>query len=167
MKVIRTSVFETNSSSSHSISINLENNLIGGTNLYINPKDNKVHVEFGEFGWNGPILETPLDKLSYLCTMLIQLEGPGIINPNAFLQTEGFKFINDFIADYCDCGGITIDSSIWYDKEYKILEHDGYIDHQSCDFYSNIKEFLFENGLQIADFIFNPGVTVIIDNDNH
>ena len=51
---IRRGVFETNSSSTHSVSISHKNSSYydpSSLNVFIDEYDNKVHVKFGEFGW--------------------------------------------------------------------------------------------------------------------
>ena len=49
-QTIRHNIFETNSSSSHSLCIGVSNEL-SPSYLTIDYVDNCVHVEFGEFGW--------------------------------------------------------------------------------------------------------------------
>lgn len=61
-KQIRQGVFETNSSSTHSICIAKDTELII-------PKE--LHLEFGEFGWECNTLNSLQEKASYLYTGLI------------------------------------------------------------------------------------------------
>ena len=56
MKIIRKNVFETNSSSTHSISISKLND-------YILPKE--INFTFGEFGWEFSKYTSSFDKASY------------------------------------------------------------------------------------------------------
>lgn len=62
MKKVRKNVFETNSSSTHSICIakNVD---------YDIPKE--LHFEFGEFGWEHDTLNTTSEKASYLYTGVV------------------------------------------------------------------------------------------------
>lgn len=175
MKQIRNNVFETNSSSTHSIAISHKNSYYYGENClerYLD-YDNKIHVEFGEFGWEVEHYSLPYEKLQYIVTMLAETEGSNISNINELFDTDGFKLINDAVAEYCRCDGIWIDSNmkidcyVWDGKTHTYLDHDGYIDHQSCEGYSSVRDFLDDYGLDITKFIFDDGVCVITDNDNH
>lgn len=176
MKTIRSNVFETNSSSTHSVSISHNVASLYGSDClsnYIEFYDNKVHVRFGEFGWEIESYVLPYDKLQYIVTMLVETEGNNITKVDDLWETEGFKLINDAVADYCNCDGIWIDenmkldSYIWDGKEHYYISHEGYIDHQSYEDYKSVQDFLDDYGVNITDFIFNTGVVVHTDNDNH
>ena len=168
---VRRNVFETNSSSMHSLSIT--NGTLQESYLYVDEHDNKVHTEFGEYDWEIEQYSTQSEKLSYLVTMLISTEGRGLQTVEEFFETEGFKKINNVIREYCNCDGIVIDSKLEPDswtyngKTEYYLSHDGYIDHQSCEDYENIDKFLEYYNTDIINFIFNDGVIVCTDNDNH
>ena len=172
MKTIRINNFETNSSSSHSISIT-KYELIPSY-LSINEEDNKVHIYPGGFGWEIKTYSDQTDKLKYLITMLLETEGDECKSLSELWKTEGYQLINDAIKEYCSCDGIFIEGEFGIQsyehngKEYFYLKHDGYIDHQSCEDYSSIKDFLNSNGINsVIEFIFNPAVLVHTDNDNH
>ena len=112
---IRRGVFETNSSSTHSVSVAHTNAQYYDSNIlnaFIDEYDNKVHVRFGEFGWEIENYSFPYDKLQYIVTMLVETEGNNISDIDGLFETDGFKFINDAIADYCHCDGIWIDEDI-------------------------------------------------------
>lgn len=168
---VRRSVFETNSSSTHSLSIT--NGNLHESNLYVDDFDNKVHVEFGEFGWEVKSYTDQYTKLQYLVTMLATTEGGGLTDIEDFFETNGFKKINELIKSYCNCDGIVIDSEIkidsyeWNGNVEYYLDFDGYIDHQSCECYHNIDEFLDYYNTDIINFIFNNGVVLHTDNDNY
>jgi len=159
---IRNNVFETNSSSMHSVSIN-ENNNIFDTNLEI--EDNKVVGHFDEFGWGYDCYNDTQTKLSYLLTMIA-----GVVNSiDDLYSSDDFIKIEECIKHYINCDGISI-----AEDEYRIkqdrdgetyLDFDGYIDHQSQ--YFTIRDFLYENGVELEEFLFNSKVELIIDNDNH
>ena len=166
MKTIRLNCFETNSSSSHSLCIKARNEL-RDSYLTVDDIDNHVHVEFGEFGWGYYKTSDQYDKLSYLITMVVETESNDCKSIQDFYKTEGFNSINEIIKEYCKCDGIIIDSifvpASWNEN---YLDHDGYIDHQSCC-YNNLQEFLDDWGVTIQQFIFNSDIILIIDNDNH
>ena len=48
-------------------------------------------------------------------------------------------------------------------------DEDGYVDHQSLDYYvSDGMYYIFaRDGITLEDYIFNKGYGLIIDNDNH
>lgn len=160
MKQIRCGVFETNSSSTHSVSIKHDHSLPVS-------EDGYVHVSMGRFGWEIKTYKDPIDKLSYLLTMLymkhddIRLVG---WEENAekmreivkkLSDTEDFKQISDVVASHANCKGIILDPV------------NGYIDHQSHERYRSVQDFLDSYGLGIKQFVFDSGVAVHTDNDNH
>lgn len=172
-RTVRYGVFETNSSSMHSLTVG-DGYIFPASSLKIETIDNRVCVEFGEFGWEIKDYYDPINKLSYLLTMVAETECHGLPNKEEFYETEGFKLIDEAIADYCNCDGICIDENDisikeWnYDGEtHKYFDHEGYIDHQSCEDYKNLKDFLDYNGCDAIGFIFNEGVVLHTDNDNH
>ena len=168
----RISVFETNSSSTHSLTI--RNGTLNNSNLYID-YDNMVEVDFGEFGWEVSDYSDQYTKLQYILTMCACTEGRKCITPEEFYETEGFKSISNAIANYCNCDGIRVkDDCIrtehynYDDEDEYYLSIDGYIDHQSVEDYSSVKDYLEKNNISsIEEFIFNDGIIVHTDNDNH
>lgn len=137
MKNIRRSVFETNSSSMHSLSI------IGSSRLTPKNFPSIVNVEYGEFGWGYDRLSTPVEKLSYLITEYSK-DKPMI------------KKIVKVFEDYTGSKVIVEDNGEGYYSK-------GYIDHQSSGMISE----LIENGLSICDLLFDEKYAIIIDNDSH
>lgn len=185
MKQIRKNIFETNSSSTHSVAIYGQSNppmyeyTLGA---YIDPADHYLHMKFGEFGWGYDEYEDDYTKLQYLLTMIAETASNDRFNPK-FTNLEEFYALDDFIlleSIVCEhiegCKGINIISEITdktyddiLDKDgnmYHSLEFDGYIDHQSCEDYNCLADFLEAWDLSIEEFLFNPHVQLIIDNDN-
>ena len=162
MKQIRNSVFETNSSSTHSVSIR---HMESGIGIIDVESDNKVHITFGEFGWEVDSYNDARTKLSYLVTMVAEFEHLDIwcsspwdedtLN-DVLMDSEDFRTLNAIVAERCDCDGIWVDSS------------EGYIDHQSCEDYNCIQDFIDDWGIDsVEDFIFCTNITLHTDNDNH
>lgn len=165
MKQIRQQVFETNSSSTHSITIagNLQ------PSIFIPICWNKIETEFGKYGWGPETLISQHDRLSYLVTMWWELEGKNEQIESIF-KTPGWKLINDSIAKYCNCNGI-------YLKSGNLLVEDidgevdfrgiGYVNHQnSIDDYKDIQDFLKSNQCTVEEFVFKSGNEIKIENDN-
>ena len=125
MKVIeRIGVFETNSSSCHSLSLER-----GGTlNQTMYPDDDGViRVTGGEFGWEYDTYSSPYDKANYLAVAWDD-------------QPEKLKLLEQAIIEHT--GAKTVDLS----------NIQGYIDHQSYGItdeiqtLDDVKSFLFNSG---------------------
>lgn len=151
---VRKNIFETNSSSMHSVSV--INTDLAESELRIN-EDGNIHVELGTFGWGYDEYFDQYTKLSYLATMCFGNVYTGI-SENEFekrmtdlKENPDWKNIVTSVCMHTGCKDVVIDYS------------DGYVDHQSL---LDIKTFLNENNLNsIEEFIFGD-TTLIIDNDN-
>ena len=167
MRQIRSGVFETNSSSTHSLTFIGRNNPLEKSYLRVRD-DGYVHVDFGEFGWGYDRLRSQGEKLSYLCTLAACADSKMSSNED-FYQNPGFQAINDVIKEKCECKGLIIDTTITRyvteDKATSWPEFEGYIDHQSI--YASLQGFLDDYGVTIEQVIFSGGVEIIIDKDNH
>lgn len=148
-KQIRYRVFETNSSSCHSICIRKNENAV-------------LHITFGEFGWGYEEYNDKTTKLQYILTMAAEVNDWE--TPEDFFNTDDFIEINELIKTKTHFyNGIEfVEDS--FDSHNNI---NGYIDHQSREGYHSIHDFLDWYGVSLEDFIFNPDVVLIIDNDNH
>lgn len=178
MKHIRTGVFETNSSSSHSISISNEKTELDLTSIELDYEKYAI-VEFDEFGWGYTVYTDAYMKFKYLCTMWFQLECSGITDLKQLYKTSGFKILNKAVKKIIpECNGLIINSKskIHVNKDYDsslCLEIDGYIDHQSVPWSRNedikldLEYYLKSKNVSAEDFIFSNNVKLIIDNDNH
>lgn len=122
MKKIRNNVFETNSSSTHSICIATDAELIIPQSL---------HFSFGEFGWGYDTLNSVEEKASYLYTGLMANNKDEEVDK--IVQTLKDKGVN-----------VTIEEFNGY--------NDGYIDHSYdlneflndvCNNKENLLQFLF------------------------
>lgn len=161
MRQIRRNVFETNSSSSHSVTIKHAEGL--APNHMPIHEDGYIHVSLGQFGWGIDHFNDQSTLLSYLVTMAMCKSD---INEWAYdsaeklaadvMKTKEFERISDAVAAYACCNGVIIDGDI-----------EGYIDHQShCD-YSSVQDFLNDYDTDIIEFIYGNGTILHIDNDNH
>lgn len=162
MRKIRRDVFETNSSSTHSITFSSRKSEAEPNHLPIDP-DGYIHMSLGEFGWEIASYSDQYNKLAYLLTMCAELNGIDFwcINDadfenslEEFYDCDEFQLISSVIGEYAKCEGIKLDKS------------EGYIDHQSYEDYSSIPDFLTQNDTDIIDFVYG-NVIVNTDNDNH
>lgn len=167
---VRKGLFETNSSSTHSISIRGKKKL-DKSNLPICSKNNKVEGKFGEFGWEIESYTSQETKLSYLLTLIAEINNRKD-NFCSFYELKDFKDVENVIKKYCKCDGIDIGEEPkirkykYCNREYLSYDIDGYIDHQSCE-YESLQDFLDYWGVTIEEFIFSPNVWLNTDNDNH
>ena len=144
MKQIRRGVFETNSSSVHSLQISKDG--LEPSNLKIN-KDGYIEVEFGEFGKDYKIYNTQYEKLQYLLSFIAYSRGlyesPSDLED--LYETYDFNDVCDTICEYTGAKGIVI-----------IGDTDAYIDHQSMD--DCVIDYWYTD--QVLNFIFNKYVSL-------
>ena len=178
----RIGVFETNSSSSHSISLDTRdiNNLKCSLPVDNIDGEKVVTMECGEFGWGPEQFNDAYTKLSYLLTYIftfdeyIDLDEKKLsrqiknMDPTKYLdffvkkqyinykKYEYFKLLEEIIFDICNAKLIV--------KISRGFNHFGYIDHQSTHI---AQKFLKRSKNEIMNFIFNPRSVLIIDHDNH
>lgn len=174
---IRSGVFETNSSSSHSLVFSKKDRktkypleLDANHECYDDVETGLLCVRFGEFGWGPALLVDPRDKLNYLMTQVANevipsdedlswkeiqqklLASKKVQNILAIVQkhvpgVKGFKFLRS---------GESPDE----EEENTLPSYSypvGYIDHQSWGVAHEVDP---------EELIFNDKILVIIDNDN-
>lgn len=162
MLKIRNNVFETNSSSTHSIAISKKSR---GYSYDLPVEDGCLKLRCGEFGWGPCLLRTPYDKLTYILTYLIcdLLDNEGMDSYIKFGSDDYYKAL-DLIAEDDDINSLleSIKEECSDIEEFEFGFDDGYyafgyIDHQSFDMIKD-EDFI--------DVIFNNNIMIIIDNDN-
>ena len=163
-RVIRSNIWETNSSSSHSVAVHGERSL---TDYYDKKGPEVLEVHLGEYGWSGDTCDTFLSKLEYALSMVLHTEYPDfshyddfIVDQKVLEDLDGYRMIMDAIRKHFNCESILICRNNGY---YPY----GYIDHQSYEDYSSLQDFLDDWNVDIERFLFDNGVYVLIDNDNH
>lgn len=161
MRQIRNCVFETNSSSTHSVTIKHKG--LSKNCIHIS-KDGYIHTHFDEYGWEIRDYADQEDRLSYLVTMLAEKNDSRIWcfsekeireTIKNLMKTYDFNRLSDEIGEYAGCRGVIIDPS------------EGYIDHQSHEGYRTFQDFLDDYDTDIVEFVFGRGNIVHTDNDNH
>lgn len=134
---IRNNVFETNSSSVHSITISKEGR---EPSKLEKDKDGYIKIDFGTFDKDYHIYDTQYDKLSYLITCFYYLSGYDICN---IYDNYEYKELEKIICNYADAKGIRI-----------INKEEPYIDHQSQPY--NYMDFInIYDEDEVIDFVFN------------
>lgn len=162
----RKNVFETNSSSVHTITLDGCNN----NDLEVS-KDGFVHLSLGYYGKNKRRYQNSYSKLSYLLLVTCYTHGIYLCYDSwddDEQDTDEFTYWRDALSDLMDT------------EEYKLIEHcvidefhnqgidckgikihasDCGIDHQSTYNLENLEQFLQNNDVQdIHEFIFGKAV---------
>lgn len=147
---IRKNVFETNSSSVHSLAISRDG--LEPSKLIKN-KDNKIVTDFGEFGKDLCYYKSQEEKLSYLITCLAYMS-------NNFGNVEGvynnylFDILDAAICEYTGASGIEI-----------LGYADPDIDHQSVPYDSSDVVINLWDKDEIVNFVFNKYISLKTDCD--
>jgi hypothetical protein len=138
-KNIRTSVFETNSSSSHSISLNEDNILIDIT--LIPDEEGIIRLIGGEFGWEWERYNDAITKANY-----------------ASIETSGAnrEFLINAIKEQTGAKEVILLASLDYDAT-----NYSYIDHESTGLLNQIDTIE-----KMKNWLFNPNTWLITGNDN-
>lgn len=152
MKQIRKGVFETNSSSTHSICIAKD------AELTI-PKS--LHFDFGEFGWECDTLQSLDKKARYLYTGLVvnnrERDAEKIFD---LLRSKGIKVTAEEpifeTKSYINSENILI--------KYTSFDNTGYIDHP--DELENFLNTICEDENKLMNYLFSDLSFIITGNDN-
>lgn len=163
---VRNGVFETNSSSSHTLVYNkTESENIFDFNFEKVDENGFIHIETQYFHDDYSYVETPADKLSYLITQIalrcVIFDEFEYLMPQQVMLHKQFIELSNYIKDKTQYAGIIIDS--------KITEDNCHIDHESCE--SDYKEILnhvenMETGeydsVSLYDFLFNKNYHIVL-----
>lgn len=148
IKLVRRSVFETNSSSCHSISLSS-----GDVYDSISPNEyGVIVVGSGEFGWQEETYSDPEARLNYAYIYAMDWSGE---KKEDFLST-----LKEVVKEHTGATDVVhhkTNSKWGYDY--------GYIDHQSVE--SQDLHYLFEDLALLKNFIFGSDSYIETDNDNH
>lgn len=147
---VRTGVFETNSSSSHSLCFGKTTNI----NFY--PPE-VVNVEPGEFGWGYETLTTLPQKLSYIITSIANYDD-NVRDFDDLLESKYFIWLKEMLFEF---------SFVVVNLQKNDFVNIGYVDHQSTDilndFWSEEESEFKENMKKI---LFDDNCYIEISNDN-
>lgn len=154
MKVVRQGVFETNSSSTHSISIATQTQGALMDTLPLD-KERVLILEGGEFGWEEASYKDALTKANYMAIYALQ-----------WGKEESGKFIKifeDVVKE--QTGARKIEYAFTTSWQAGPDEVFAYIDHQSVE--NKNYHYVFQDREKLRQFIFNPLSVLKTDNDNH
>ena len=165
-KVIRYSIWESNSSSMHTLSVRGKRNV--DSSYY--PSNVNIEIRLDEYGWDGDPCDDFRSKLAYAMSMVLNTEYPEfhyyheddfVVDQDTLESLDGYKLLLDAINKHVKCERVIIKRK---DNEYFPY---GYIDHQSYEDYGCLQDFLDDWNVDAERFLFDDGVVVHIDNDNH
>ena len=148
----RQAVFETNSSSTHSLSISSGSTDILDT-LPLN-EQGEVVLNGGEFGWDVEDYTCADIKASYAAIYVSEWSGEK--------SADHKKVLDTVIKQQTGCSNVVYD--FYTDWSYDAQEP-SYIDHQSVE--GGQLDYLFEDPEVLRQFIFNPRSVLHTDNDNY
>lgn len=137
---VRQGVFETNSSSTHSISIPRQ------TSLTI---PESIHFEIGQFGFENSILSSIVAKASYLYT--------------GFAANDRMKDAYDMIFHLLSEGIAVTTEDVVYD-EYRTMLNDGYMDH--ANELNGFLDAIVANKDMMMRYLFSPYSFILTGSDN-
>jgi hypothetical protein len=181
---IRHGVFETNSSSSHSLSLSEKfdknDTTLIDLDFDIDPTDTYIQVKYGEFGWGVDEFNDSKTKLSYIVTFIsnvVKINGTtkeAYVDRDVVGDVNFYKKSNPFLEKYLNLSIYPklremLDEVVFEYTGYKIQTIDsknscfkhGYIDHQSMSLL--VLEDIFESKEKLANFIFNQKSILRID----
>lgn len=174
MKVTRHGVFETNSSSTHSITID-RGEWSRNHRTHVLPKsdDGICRVFPGEFGCEVREYNDTATKASYVLTYIFEQRGVDALAKKGNDKYDHATDISKKISEHLEMLRVVIAERVGRRVEFVSLgkreygdgdEEDwGYIDHQSV----HVCVEAFESHDALRDFIFNSKSILRTDNDNH
>lgn len=163
MQLVRNNVFETNSSSAHSLAFGTSKIIRGAGwgipedetdfsnplyHLYEIPscyQGYELYEWLGEYGWGYDVLSTPQEKFSYLITDIYQRNNGGLSNSLFYIEIKHWL---------SELGIQVIESS---------ADEEGYIDHESIHL---VNPSLFKTKEDLITYLFNDNIVIYIENDN-
>ena len=160
-QVVRKNLPETNSSSSHSVVINVDDNLSMNSSILPMDENGVIHIPCREsFGWEYEKHNDPMTKIQYVCGILWQKKS----------NRKMVKKLKDIIINYTGATDVLFE---WEEKKIgtdTLLENEfdywesgaPEIDHNSFDIFPEI----IESTKSIKNFIFNPKSWLYLGNDN-
>ncbi len=149
---IRQAVFETNSSSTHSLSISSGDSTDLLSTLPLDEEGNVVLIG-GQFGWGIEDYTDADIKANYAAIYVESWAGE---------KSEEYReVLNSVIKQQTGCFSVVYDLNTSWEEG----KDPSYIDHQSVE--GGQLDYLFEDPELLRQFIFNPRSVLHTDNDNY
>lgn len=161
-KKLRQSVFETNSSSTHCLSVR-NADASDAIRQYMQENGKTLNVKGDSFGWEFETYDTPDKKLSYVYTLACSYSWDEYLTMREFmketLRSVGFEPIFEEMKErkYSPDG----DSFV---EPVQQESWDVYIDHSEC--LEDFADKIFSDKDLMLSFIFNKGSYILTGNDN-
>lgn len=147
---IRRGVFETNSSSVHSICIATESNRSPLKTIYINA---------GDFGWEHDFLYSPSEKMSYLVTALYDSNAYDVATTD-----EMFGKLLTWLKEEDIGYEVNIKKELARYRSGLYYSINGYVDHaEGCGAFL---DYVFASKENMLNYLFSPDSFIITGNDN-
>lgn len=146
---IRRNVFETNSSSSHSLTVST-GDLVGVPFEADELRDGVIEVSAGEYGWEWRRFYKAKEKIRYLVTQVTK----GKVSEAALVENPHVALLATVIREHTGC-------------ELKLVPSSGSIDHQSALGEGEVGMELFEDAGRLKQFIFSEDCYLQTGNDNN
>lgn len=161
---MRRHVFETNSSSSHSVSYSVRSSEPVDFKQVADDlaPDGIITAQFGDFGWGYDCLSSFDEKLSYVVTEMQYKDGVNRDNAESFMESQYFQWLQQLMRQM-----LNVELTIEYKGGYF---ETGYVDHQSIGTLHEADLWGFDEGTfksNMSRLLFDDGYNIIIDNDNH
>lgn len=156
MKTIRRCVFETNSSSTHSICLTTTDDTLPSK------FPSELRFEIGEFGWEHAILDSAYDKASYLYTSILAIY-PALQVNNITAKITDMLWKHEVKATFENPEGINDPDS--YGSSYYDIGY-GYVDHAGGDDHEDFIKRVTSNDKRLLRYLFDPASYVVTGNDN-
>lgn len=167
MFTIRRNVFETNSSSMHSISYSPKkaNAQLDLEQVKGEYNGRTIVGTFGEYGWGYDVLCSLEEKLSYVLTSIRYfdrtVDEDNVDALEALKASKYYVWLAEMFHEYLGC---KLDVQLNRDDYYTM----GYIDHQSTDTLTDyIKDDEDHFKMSVMQLLLDDSYTIVIDNDNH
>lgn len=159
-KVRRIGVFETNSSSTHSVCI-----VSGPCDQTLQPEsDGCIHVYPGEFGWKYQDYWDSETKASYAYTWCMNnVDGDNNKDAEELCpdpMIHKFTMLKEVIEEQTG-------STVIFEKNLAAYYRFGYIDHQSWENEENCLQEAWSSKEKLKSFLFNQDSLLHTDHDNY
>lgn len=168
MRLIRNGVFETNSSSAHSLAY--KNEVLRDYRCQTNGipyfSDKRFHLTekpydyrlysfmplyFDEYGWEFNVLFSPAKKLSYLMSSVYQYKTWGVVKEDPFFK-QVIQWLNEL--------GVVVELPEQYGDSSEV---DAFVDHQS---WGVLDKSMFQTKEDLLTYLFNDDIVIHTENDN-